>query len=311
MVLENIPRIAAPAPEVLLREWILPRRPVILTDLYDAAPIRRIDTIEKAKAALGHVEVEVQPNYLTFLQTGEPLRAVLPPPACSELGDQKDVVSATFLANAGNFNHLHFDDDQRGVLLYEVFGTKRFSLISPAEWRKLNAFLVFDGGIRRALSSIPARDANGRVFFQDFPSEAAREAFLRYVGASDCLLHPGETLFMPALAWHYVEYVDTSLSITYRLGRNAWNRALGTLFPQPTIFVQTVGERLVDEERFFADFPGLGTELRDVLTAPYETADRQADAVHAFLMRAFEVLFGESAAAVAAAREIYRLSLSG
>ena len=344
MVLENIPRIAAPTPDVMLREWINPRRPVILTNLFDAAPIREFDTAGKARGALGHVGVEVQPNYLTFLQTGErgerrvqslasyldlvekdpqtrdlcvefptpePLRAVLPPPAyATRLNDPADTVSATFLANAGNYNHLHFDDDQRGVFMYEVFGTKRFSLISPKEWRKLSSFLVFDGAMRRALAQVPARDANGRIFFQDLQDEGAREALLTYLGASDCLLHPGETLFMPALIWHYVEYQDTSLSITYRIGRNRYNRALAELFPQPTLFVQTLGDLLVDETRFFAEHPALGEELDAVLDAAYPDTAARVNAVHSFLMCAFETVTGESAHAVLAAREIYRLSLA-
>lgn len=338
MVLDNVPRISAPAPDVLLRDWVRPAVPVIFTDLFDSAPLRPVDTLAQARAVLADIPLEVQPNYLTFLETGRrgeprpmklgayldhaaqhpstrelcvefptpaPLAALLPPPACAELADLTDSVSATFLANAGNYNHLHFDDDQRHVLLYQAFGNKRFSLISPDHGRKLDAFLLFDPKLRSALAALPARDANGRVYLQTVPSEAERDAFLRYAGASDCILRPGETLFMPALYWHYVEYCDTALSVTYRLGRNRLNRALSALFPQPTVILQAVAARLTDEPRFAHEHPALHADLTQLLDshAPPEH-------VQPLLDRAFAALTGDSAHSVRAARELYRRSLA-
>ena len=40
-----------------------------------------------------------------------------------------DLVTAIFLANEGNVGHLHFDGDQRDVLLYQVYGRKRVVLV--------------------------------------------------------------------------------------------------------------------------------------------------------------------------------------
>jgi hypothetical protein len=343
MVLENVRRISAPEPAVLFRDFVDRAEPVILTGLFDHARLRELDTLEQAKRALPDLELEIQPNYLTFLETGEPgerrsmtlaaylehvaqnprtrdlciefptprrLLELLPLAEHAAWGDPTDIVSATFLANAGNYTHLHFDDDQRNVLLYEVFGTKRFSLIAPERWRMLDAFLFFDAGVRKALAAIPARDANGRVFLHTFPSEDARDAFLRYLGAHDCLLHPGETLLIPALFWHYVEYRDTSLSVTYRLGRNSLNRALSELFPLPTLFVQTVAAKLTNAERFEREQPALFAELGRLLGKSYPSLDDRRRDVQAWLEGAFETLFGESAAAVTAARELHRQALA-
>jgi lysine-specific demethylase 8 len=342
MVLENVPRVAAPSPEALLRDWILPARPVILTGLLDAEPLRALRDREEARRALADLELEIQPNYLVFLETGRrgevrrmrfsdyldhversprtrdlcvefptppSLSRYFAPPPYAELGDPEDVVSATFLANAGNFNHLHYDDDQRNVLLHQVFGTKRFSLVSPAQSSKLDAYLVFDADTRRALAKIPARDANGRAYLQSFPDEAAREAFLSYLGASDCLLHPGETLFMPALWWHYIEYRDTSLSVTSRLARNRYNRRLAALFPAPDIILQRVAARLVDAERFGREHPELLAALDAALTAHQGSAAADVESIRAVVTRAFETLFGEPAAAVLAARDLHRAAL--
>ena len=48
-----------------------------------------------------------------------------------------DLVTAIFLANAGNVGHLHFDGDQRDVLLHQVYGRKRVVLFPPAAAKHL------------------------------------------------------------------------------------------------------------------------------------------------------------------------------
>jgi hypothetical protein len=341
MALNNIPRISAPDSVGFLHEYIFPGRPIVIADLFDESPIRAIDTVERACDDLGGVELLIQPNYMTFLD-GKPPRPPRPlrlaeyaehvarspatrdlcveyptpeaiaklfvkPPYCA-LRDAADVISATFVANPGNYNHLHFDDDQRDVLLYQVFGTKRFIVIDPDQGRKLDPFLVFDQPTANALASIPSRDASGRVFFENFPSEEARDAFLRYVHASETVLHPGETIFIPALHWHYVEYVDFSMSVTCRLGRNRYNRAFARRFPQPSIFVQSVGAKLVDEER--ARTNPLVDEL---YTACQRQIARPSDdrAIYRLIARLFEAMYGESVAGVAAARALYHQALKG
>ncbi len=340
MPLDNVPRIAAPPADEFFREWVLPRRPVILTDLFDGAPIRAIDRIDLARQALGAIELEIQPNYLVFLQgrrgerrrerladylahvAAEPrtrdlcaefatppaLRALLPPVPYCELRDPADVVSATFLANAGNYAHLHVDTDQRDVLLYQVFGEKRFALVQPEYSRRLDAYLTFDPATRAGLGNVPAYEGNGRAFLHEIPSPALLDAFLAYVHASDTVLRPGETLYMPALVWHYVEYRDTSLSITYRLGRNRYNRALAELLPYPSTFLQTVGARVGDERRFAAEHPDLAEALDAALFGEHASDEARAEAANAFVLRAFERLTSDSPAAVAAAREIFRQS---
>jgi lysine-specific demethylase 8 len=341
MALNNIPRISAPHPEAFFRDYVLPGRPVIITDLFDGKPIRGIDTVAEARRALGDVELLIQPNSMSFLDGSEPapprtlrlaeyvdhveqfpdsrdlcveyatpdsLRDLFPRPAYCKLRDESDVVSATFVANGGNYNHLHFDDDQRGVLLYQVFGIKRFVVISPNHARKLDAFLVFDRRTAEALAATPSRDANGRVFLENFPSEAMRDAFLRYAHAAEASLQPGETIFIPALHWHYVDYVDLSMSLTYRLGRNRYNRALSALFPRPTVFVQGIGARLVDAEEAKARHDPLVEQLyAECLRAAAGSPD--ARALQRLIARLFEDMYGESVVGVLAARELYHQTL--
>src|SRR5688572_20536796 len=71
MTLDNIERIAAPSPEHLDAEYLRTGRPVILTGLFDDAPLRTVDTAARAIEHLGELPIEVQPNYMAFLR-GEP-----------------------------------------------------------------------------------------------------------------------------------------------------------------------------------------------------------------------------------------------
>jgi len=225
IVLDNVERIEAPPRDVFYREYVLPRRPVILTNLFDDQPIRAIDTLAAARRELGQLDLEVQPNYVKAL-LGEPAsftKRHLPladyldlldadpatPAVCTEyqtpaellrlmgypdyckLLDEQDVLPTMFVAGAGNFAHMHYDGDQRNVLMYQVFGVKRYAIIDPREAWKLDQLV--DPRIQRTSA----------LFLQNL-SEADRAQFFRYVNAHDCLLYPGETLFMPMMAWHYV-----------------------------------------------------------------------------------------------------------
>lgn len=341
MPLNNIARIEAPPLKDFLRKYVRTATPVIITNLFDQARIRRIDTIDRAHRQLGDVGLEIQPNYIAFLETGvpgarrrmtlrdyldhvreqpatadlcvefdtpEPLRSLIPAPDYCDLNDPSDIVSATFVANAGNFNHLHVDDDLRDVLLYQVFGTKRFAIIHPREGRKLDAFLTMNEKTSSAIAATPSRDANGRVFLEDL-TEDDKAAFLRYLNARDSILCPGETLFIPALSWHYVEYHETSMSVTYRLGRTPLTRMIANAVPQPTVFLQEVLAKLHDEEAAQRRYPDILRSLEDACSRALDTEQQRMEAAHAEIVKAYDKLFPESAQSVALARALYQHSL--
>jgi lysine-specific demethylase 8 len=328
MTLDNIERIARPSPAHLNAAYLKRGRPVILTGVFDDAPLRAIDTAPRAIERIGELPIEVQPNYMAFLR-GEPrvrrtmplgeylrwvadnetdvlcveyptpstLAAMLPRPAYCDLRDPGDVVSATFIANRGNYNHLHYDDDQRDVLLYQVFGRKRVVVIDPRSDR-LDAFVVPDRAKAHAAATIPARDANGRVYLEDLDPDE-RDAFLQYAGAWDTVLVPGETLLMPALAWHYVEYLDTGMSVSYRLGRGRLRRLLADIAPLPDCIVQRISSALRDEAAVPLECVHLLEE------AHRTTGDLRAGALESL----YEALFAESSNALLYGREIHRRAL--
>ncbi|MEA5568497.1 cupin-like domain-containing protein [Anabaena sp. UHCC 0399] len=268
MVLDNIERIEAPPKDVFYREYILPQRPVIITNLFESSSLSQMDTLEKVRTGITNIPVQVCPNYianlldatsadvprmmnlgayLDFLQaqptsldicveypTPQNLLELLPLNLYQDLSDESDLYSNMFVAGSNNYAHLHYDADQRNVLLFQVFGTKRFILIHPRETHKLDA--IDQANLCRTSG-----------FFLENMSEAQKTDFIRYTNAFDVVLRPGETIFMPMMIWHYIEYLEPAMSIAYRLGRNPYNRRLAQLFPAPSVDVQSLALLLMDE----------------------------------------------------------------
>ncbi len=103
--------------------------------------------------------------------------------------------------------------------------------------------------------------------FENFTS-AEKHDFINFANAYDCILHPGDTLFIPPLIWHHVEYLDLAMSINYCFGRNDYNRFLaenihGDMYTQNVAVkfnIKEAEEGLYDkyfkliQKAFFADF---------------------------------------------------------
>jgi hypothetical protein len=304
--LDNIERITTPSAEVLLNEYMLRNRPVIVTDLFDGQAIRRIDTIAKAREHIPDLPVVIQPNYMTALlengTTGQPrrttlarfldqieahpetddycieyetppqLRAFIKPTEHCALVDPDDVRSLMFVAAPGNFAHLHYDGDQRHVLMYQMLGRKRYTIIDARHGGKVAP--LADPTMRRTSS----------IFLQNF-TEQDKLGFLEYANAWDCVLNPGETLLMPMMAWHYVEYLDASISISYRLGRNRFNRFLAESVPIPSVFLQRLAVEFIDAEALSDEHLAAFALLQDVSRRPYLSGEERAQALDACCMR--------------------------
>ncbi|WP_404790463.1 cupin-like domain-containing protein [Altericista sp. CCNU0014] len=270
MVLNNVERIPVPSSETFFRDCILPQQPVIITNLFDEAPLRSQTTLPQVKKSLSDATIEVRPNYIAQLLSPTPglgdrqigiggfldeleanpetmdacseyptppeLLAQLPLKRYRHLQDERDLYSNLFVAGSKNYAHLHYDADQREVLLYQCFGVKRVAIIHPQQTQKLDP--IHRADLRRTSS-----------FFLENMSEAEKAAFLTYAQAWDTLLHPGETIYMPAMCWHYIEYLEPAMSIGYRLGRNPYNQRLAALFPAPSVDVQALAIALIHTER--------------------------------------------------------------
>lgn len=237
-----VSRIVVPSLEAFRRDYLLQTRPVVIEGLYAGQPIARLTTAAAAKRGLGGLHVTLNRNYYyarswryrrsqcrlsqycdlvereprTPLQcTEQATTAALARrfalPRHTAVNRFESPASFFFVANAGMFAPLHFDGDHRHVLLTQVFGTKRVILIPPRQSKHLFPIMNF--------SALALQGYRG----------TERQRFLDYHHASVAVLHPGDTLFIPKLWWHYVEYLDFGMGFNVRFGRTPHGRILAAL----------------------------------------------------------------------------------
>ncbi|WP_432825867.1 cupin-like domain-containing protein [Dactylosporangium sp. CA-092794] len=251
-ILDNVRRVTSIQPEEFIENHLLSQQPVIITDTQAGAEISAVTTQEAVVKAFGDVVIQVQRNYTSPLSRNaaearrqglsqkvrnriEEMRleeylahvdadpqtdllcveyrtperihdALRVPDVCALPGAAEDLVSFTFVANRGNYAHLHFDGDFREVLLYQVFGRKRVVMVPLAAQEKISPSMNFS-----------------KVLLQNMAAEEKLD-LLRYLGAYDCVISPGEAVYFPASIWHYVEYLDTGMSVNFRFGRDDFAR---------------------------------------------------------------------------------------
>jgi hypothetical protein len=271
MALQKVDRIKTPSREVFWNEYVLKQKPVIITDLFKKDPIRKANTLEAAAKAYGSLPLKVRDTYsiselvhtretgkLVDVTLGEYLKLIstdpdfrkvcteyvvpenflsefkLPGICQSEVGSQRGKASRSknvkylFIAKEGSRTHTHFDPNQFHTIQYQVFGSKRIIMIPPNQAPKL----------------IPHK--NYSMIFFDNMREHEKRSFVRYVDGYDCVVEEGETLFMPALVWHYLEYAKHTMSLTLRFGRNQYNEFFGEHL-HPSMHLQNIATRFIDE----------------------------------------------------------------
>ena len=266
----RISRVATLVPEFRSRH-VATRQPVVIDGLFDGQPIRRLATARAAQRAIGDMDFVVQwnyisepllrkrrekrdsrsarrsPSYLDYvaLNARTPRMCIEQPiaPTLAALiqgpamcWNNEHIATLMFIGNAGNFSHLHFDGDQRQVLMYQVFGGQARHP-DPAD-RSEEAVAAPEIQLGLCPAHVGGRE---------------RRAFLRYVGGSECLVRPGQAIFMPALFWHHVEYVETSLSVHFRFGQTQQGRFFDD-FVHRSMYPQNVAACFQDEQ--FAAGPG-------------------------------------------------------
>jgi hypothetical protein len=105
-----------------------------------------------------------------------------------------------YMANAGTFTHLHYDANCLHNLHYQVLGRKRFILFGSEQSKYL------------------APKAQSSRLFLERLAEEKRLELAGLLGGFACILEPGDSLFVPAFMWHYVDYFDAGLSLSTRFG---------------------------------------------------------------------------------------------
>jgi cupin-like protein len=302
MAVREIPRTAMPTQAEFLERYAYQREPVVITDLFEGQEISQVTTVDAAVREWGDVKLVVQEEY-----TSAEGKAAPPEPAvvslkdylehsrshpetrlcCTEYdtparvlasfelpgicrvthpGDEilglpkkygdYDLVTAIFLANAGNVGHLHFDGDQRDVILHQVYGRKRVVLFPPAAAKDL-----------RTLDGPYSRPSLSGLYLEDMSLEE-KLAWVERAGGYHTVLEPGETVYIPMLMWHHLEYIDDAMSFNYRFGRTRYGRFLSVDNFHRDPYIQNVAAKMVGPDDVLRTFEPVIDEIADAYLQP-------------------------------------------
>lgn len=233
--LDSIDRVAALPHRELVRSYLRPMRPVVVTDAIGHWRALRRWTPEFFRDEYGSTEVVVDGKTCTlrayvealFAATPEApapyLRNVLlekwlpelmadisPLPRCitpnwldSRVFPSRESMRTLeiFIGGAGaRFPTLHYDGFHTHAWLMQIYGTKRYVVYPPDQ----TEFLYPREGEEVNKSSIADLDHPDLARFPLF-ARATPTVFD---------LHPGETLFVPSQWWHTVKMLSTSITIS-------------------------------------------------------------------------------------------------
>jgi len=110
-----------------------------------------------------------------------------------------DNIGHMFFGGKGTTVRIHYDIDMSNVLHTHFGGKKRVVLIAP-EYSSLLYCLP--------LNTYSLIDPD-KPDYKKYPA-------LKFVKGYDFILEPGDSLFMPSGYWHYMTYLESSFSVSYR-----------------------------------------------------------------------------------------------
>jgi lysine-specific demethylase 8 len=300
---KEIARISMPGRERFFQEYVFKRQPIVITNLFEQQPISNINTIDEATRAWGTMNIYLQEEYTSAEGTAQPAQPIFMsfseyvdftrsnrstrlccteyetparilasfklPPACTvtTLPDDEvfclpkkygdfDLATNVFIANRGNVAHLHFDGDQREVLLHQVYGRKRVVLFQPAAAIHLR---TLDGPFTRpSLSGL-------------YLENMSLEEKLEHVDLADgyhTVLEPGETIYIPMLMWHHVEYLDDAMSFSVRFGRTRFGRFLSLDNFHRDPYIQNVASKIAGPADVLETFDPIIEDIKTMYMKP-------------------------------------------
>jgi lysine-specific demethylase 8 len=280
MPVRQIERISMPDDDTFFREYVFTRKPAIITNLFSQDEIGQCRARSDAEAAFKDVRLRIQPEYTAKASGSDQAERVMTfeeywaftntdpstPMMCTEyeipakimasftlphvcrardLRDEEvfalprrcgdnDLMANLFVGNRGNKAHLHYDGDHRHVLLNQVFGRKQVILFQPAS----------------GLALLPTDAAPGRAgMCLEQMSETEKREFVDAADGYLDTLYPGETIYIPMLMWHYLEYLDDAMSFNLRFGRNPFGRFLCVDNFHRDYYVQNFSAHLCDRSK--------------------------------------------------------------
>jgi len=237
MRLTTIDRVTDITPAAFRENYLLPSKPVIITDMSKQWPAYNKWSWDYIKSLVGNVKVGVYNNvragakvpvngndgemlfgeYLDLIQKGPvELRIFLfnifkHAPRISEDFTYPDRILKGFLKSypmlfvggEGSIAHMHYDLDLSHIFHTQFLGRKRVLLLkndqSPLIYK-----MPFT--VESAASFV---DWHEHLDTDKFPG-------LKYAQAYETILEHGETMFMPSGYWHHMQYMESGMALSLR-----------------------------------------------------------------------------------------------
>lgn len=244
MELKAVDRRSGLNRESFRKEYLTPKKPVIMTDFMDSWPAKNKWTIEYFKEKHGDVVVPVYSadysnagkgymtadqqmkfgDYLEILETGPTdLRMFLfnifkhAPSLCEDFSTPTIMdgwiksYPFMFFGGEGSFVNMHYDIDMSHVFLNQFHGRKKVMLFPPEQSANIyhQPFTV----------ASTVKDFTNPDL-EKFPALKKAKGF-------ECIVEPGETLFMPSGYWHFITYLDGGYSMSLRSNDSYLRRVKG------------------------------------------------------------------------------------
>lgn len=239
-------RAKMPDPSRFQRAYLKLSKPVILTDFSESWEARKKWTFEYFQKYAGDVEVPLygegfagsEKNYMessTRMRFGDYIDLIAAdktqlrmflfnifdhiPSLCHDFNYPTIVPSYLtkypfmFFGGRGSFVDAHYDVDLSHVFLTQFHGKRKVILFPPSE----SIFLY-----RHPLTVSTNVDIGN-------PDYAKYPKLLRASGY-ECILEPGETLFIPSGYWHYIYYLEGGFGLSLRSQSIPLNKRISGLW---------------------------------------------------------------------------------
>ncbi|MFT4153769.1 cupin-like domain-containing protein [Parafilimonas sp.] len=235
MQLRQLPVEATIDSKRFIKEYLLTQQPVVVRNFIDPfCPAMTKWNIEYLKEKAGHLQVKLYgkenefndhvsslpvgscsfSDYLDMITTGPTELRLFLFNLLQQMPDMKQDIIINdltdgrivkwlpylFFGGAGSSVRYHYDIDMSHVLLTQLEGEKEVWLFAPEQsvW----------------LYRIPF-NFHGLVNLQK--PEAQKYPGVKYLSGLKCTLQKGDTVFIPACYWHYIQYTTGGYSVSHRI----------------------------------------------------------------------------------------------
>ncbi|XP_042300210.1 bifunctional peptidase and arginyl-hydroxylase JMJD5-like, partial [Sceloporus undulatus] len=231
-----IPQLRCPSLEYFRDHYLIPQKPVILEGVVDHWPCMRKWSVSYIRQIAGSRTVPVElgsrytdedwsqtlmtigefisqyidnefPNHTGYLAQHQLFDQIpelkddigVPDYCCLGEGDEDDITVNAWFGPAGTISPLHHDPQQN--FLVQVMGRKYIRLYSrqQSDW-----LYPHEGTLLHNTSQVNVEDPD----FEKFP-------MFKAAIFQECILSPGQVLFIPIGHWHYIRALDTSFSVSF------------------------------------------------------------------------------------------------